>query len=276
MKISGKEIAEEIKSELKVRIEKLKERGIVPKIAIITLGDESSWAAYVRQKIKVAGELEIKAVLIPLSNANEQTLLRKIEKINKDPTFHGMIVQRPMPKSFNKQTITNAIAPEKDIDGFSPNSKFGVPVWLAVKDLIERSLKETGSNKKIGELRFAVLGKGETAGMPTINGLRKLGAEPQVIDTKTQNREEILKNADVVISCAGKKNALNAQEIKPGAIVIGIGTHDENGKIRGDYNEEEIEKVTGAYTPTPGGVGPVNLSYLFSNLIEATAIQNPQ
>lgn len=279
MKISGRAVAEEIRSELKTKILKLKEQGIVPKIAIITLGSESSWESYVRQKIKVAGLLGIKAVHINLSENEQDRLFKTIKEINQDPLYHGLIVQRPLSAGIDREKVVNSIDAEKDVDGFRPGSKFGVPVWLAVKDLIERSFNETGSNKHIDELSFAVLGKGETAGMPTINGLRKMGIEPQIIDTKTQNREEILKNANVVISCAGRKNALSAREIKPGAVVIGVGTHEENGKIRGDYNEEEIELVAGAYTPTPGGAGPVNLAYLFSNLIDAALNKtnhNPQ
>lgn len=275
MKISGREIAQEIREELKTKILKLAEQGIVPKIAIITLGPETSWEAYVRQKIKVAGELGIKAVLINLADADEEKLLRTISKIDLDPAYHGIIVQRPMPKNINRTKVINSISPGKDIDGFRPDSKFEVPVWLAVKKLIEQSLEETGSNKKMNELSFAVLGKGETAGEPVAQGLKKLGVEPQIIDSRTQNPDEILRNADVVISCVGKSRVVTFANIKKGVILIGVGTHGEDGGLRGDYIEEDIEQIAGSYTPTPGGVGPLNLSYLFSNLIQAAQNQNP-
>ena len=275
----------------------------MPKIAIITLGPEGAWETYVRQKLKVALELGIEAVFIPLDDADEKTLLKKIDEINHDSTFHGMIVQRPMPGSINKQTVTNAIAPEKDVDGFRSDSEFEVPVWLAVKRLLEESFsqlsvlcgrlsdssspiskpknkkqidwdRKTENREPITGLKFAVLGKGETAGGPAIRALKKLGAQLAVIDSKTQNTTEIIKSADVIITSVGKNGIINSRNIKPGAILIGVGTHVADGKLRGDYDESDIKEVAGAYTPTPGGVGPVNLSYLFENLIHAAEIQN--
>src|SRR3989304_4664484 len=116
--------------------------------------------------------------------------------------------------------------------------------------------------------KFVVIGKGETAGRPIISGLKKMGIEPQIIDTKTKNLDEILKNADVIISCVGKSGVVSAKIIKKGVILIGVGTHGEYlpaGRhlrgFRGDYKVEDIEKIAGAYTPTPGAVGPVNLFY---------------
>lgn len=279
MKISGRKIADEIKDDLRKDIAELSKKNLAPKIAIITLGSESSWEAYVGQKLKVAYDLGIKADHINLSNEDESLLFQIIERVNNDPSCHGLIVQRPLPQRINKAKVTEAIAHRKDVDGFRENSPYGVPVWLAVKLLIERSLGALAIKRRISQLNFAVLGKGETAGLPTINGLRKIGIEPKIIDSKTQNRKEILKEADVVISCVGKPNAVAANELKPGVVLIGVGTHGEDlpaGRqvekrrvLRGDYDEEEIEQIAGAYTPTPGGVGPLNLAYLYKNLIEA-------
>lgn len=273
MKISGKKVADTIKGELKLRINKLREKGITPKIAIITLGPEKSWEFYVRQKVKVAQELGIEAMLIPMAEAEEQTLLDKIGEINGDSGFHGVIVQRPMPDRIDKQLVTSAIAPEKDIDGFREDSMFEVPVWLAAKRLTEESLKELGIRSEWNKLNFVVIGKGETAGGPVIKGLKNLGAEAAIIDSKTENPSEIIKKADIVITCAGKQGIVNSGNIKKGAMLIGVGTRGEDGKLRGDYEESDIENIAGSYTPTPGGVGPVNLSYLFMNLIVATESQ---
>lgn len=273
MKIDGRKIAEEIRSELKVRIQELTGWGIVPKIAIITLGPESSWETYVRQKIKVTGELGIKAVLITLENADQSKLIRTLREIDSDPNYHGIIVQRPMPGNIDRAAVVNAISPEKDIDGFRSDSKFEVPVWLAVKRILSESgIMNYESWKK---QKFVVIGKGETAGGPIARGLKKLEVEPQIIDSKTQNPEEILKSADVIISCVGESGVVRSENLKKGVILIGVGTHGEDLGLRGDYSEQEIENVAGAYTPTPGGVGPVNLSYLFSNLVKAVTIQNP-
>ena len=282
MKISGKLVAEELREELKTRINKLLEKGIVPKIAIITLGAEGSWESYVKQKLKVAEELGITAVLINLKDADEEKLLKTVAEIDSDPKYHGLIVQRPMPASISREKVVNAISAEKDTDGFRPDSRCGVPVWLAAKKLMEVSLKETGLDEKRNELKFVVIGKGETAGGPTAKGLIKMGIVPTVIDSKTENPEEILKKADVIITCVGRSGVIKPEQIKPGVILIGVGTHNEEGppgpinghveagRLRGDYVDSEIENIAGSYTPTPGGIGPVNLTYLFTNLIDAT------
>lgn len=266
MKIDGRKIAEEIRKDLRLKIEDLRDKGITPKIAIITLGPETSWETYVRQKIRVARELGIKAVLINLEDANEEKLIRTVREIDSDLSYHGLIVQRPIPSNFNRERVVNSISPEKDVDGFRSDSKFEVPVFLAVKKIIESVVS---GQLSVVKLRFVVIGKGETAGGPIIRGLRKLGVEPQIIDTRKQNSETILKNADVVISCVGKSGVVRAENIKKGSILIGVGTHGEDEGLRGDYKVEDIEKIAAAYTPTPGGVGPINLAYLFSNLIHA-------
>ncbi len=270
MRIDGRKIAQEIRNDLRSKIQDLRSKNIVPKIAIITLGPEASWETYVRQKIKVAGELGIKAVLINLENANEEKLIRTVRGIDSDSNYHGIIIQRPIPSNFNRERVVNSISPEKDVDGFRPDSKFEIPVWLAVKKLLEKSL-EIGN---LDKLSFVVVGKGETAGGPVIRGLRKIGLEPNIIDSQTKDPDEVLKDADVIISCVGKQDIVRTEQIKKGSILIGVGTHGEDLGLAGDYNEREIEASAGAYTPTPGGVGPVNLSYLFSNLIEAAKKQN--
>lgn len=247
-----------------MRIEELTKRGITPKIAIITLGDESSWERYVRQKIKVAGELGIAAVLINLKDADQVKLIETIKKIDDDKSFHGIIVQRPMPPNIEKVAVIESISNKKDVDGFRADSIFKVPVWLAVKRLIEQATAEDWK-----KLKFVVIGKGETAGGPIANGLKSTGIIPSIIDSKTENTGEILKAADVIISCVGKSRVVRKEHIKKGVILIGVGTHDENGKTCGDFEESEIEDIAASYTPTPGGVGPVNLSYLYSNLIQA-------
>lgn len=267
--MDGRIIAQEIRNHLKSDILTLKSRNIIPKIAIITLGDESSWKSYVSQKIKVADELGIKAVLLNLADTSEEMLLKTISEIDRDPLYHGIIVQRPMPSTISKEKVISAISAEKDIDGFRPHSPFEVPVWLAVLRLI----KESGimNQESWKDKNFVVIGKGETAGGPIANGLSKLGVNSHVIDSKTENREELLKNADVIVSCVGRREVIKPEDLKEGVYLIGVGTHSEDGKLRGDYVDSAIESIAKFYTPTPGGVGPINLSYLFSNLIQAAA-----
>ncbi len=269
MKISGKEIAQELRAELKKKIDELKTRGVTPKIAIITLGAEDSWQTYVAQKVKVADELGIKAVVLNLEDADQEKLLKVIEEINLDPAYHGIIVQRPMPAMIDRTTIVNSISNDKDVDGFREDSKFEVPVWLAVGKLLSYALKELNKNSDLGSYSITVLGKGETAGGPIRRALLSLNAHVKLVDSKTADPDQIIRNSDIVISCVGKSGVVNSLNLKPGAILIGVGTHGEDGKLRGDYDQNEIEQIAAAFTPTPGGVGPVNLTYLFSNLVQA-------
>ncbi len=279
MELSGRTLSKPIKKQLKIEVAKLKKRGISPKIAIVTLGEEASWEAYVGQKLKLANKLGIEATLINLKNADENNILTEVSKIDKDKTIHGIIIQRPFSQNLNKEKVINSISANKDIDGFRADSKFDVPTWLAVKHFLKIALNvesETNLKKRLSELNVVVLGKGETAGMPAIKGFRKLGFEPKIIDSKTTNREELLKNADVLVSAVGKR-VVEPQNLKKGVILIGVGIrrNTDEGKLLGDYNEKEISEVASFHTPTPGGVGPLNLSYLFKNLIYATKIQSP-
>ena len=278
MVIDGTKLAEPIIETLSRDIAELKVKNVIPKIAIVTLGDEASWAVYVGRKMKLAEKLGIQSELINLSNnETEDALLKTIERLNNDENVHGIIVQRPMPTSFDKQTITNAIKKEKDIDGFRPDSEYKVPAWLATNEIIRSvygvltasKLQNSPSNQAI-----LIVGKGETAGSPIISELSAAGLKITVVDSKTENPEKLFKDADLIISAVGKENVIKAQDLKKGVVLIGVGTHkNAEGNLAGDYNEDEIKNIARAYTPMPGGVGPLNLAYLFKNLLEATQKQ---
>lgn len=171
MKIDGKKIQEELLVNLKFKIENLKVQGIVPCIAIVTLGPEETWEAYVGQKIKLAKKLDITTKLVNLRLTNTNDVLAAISKLNEDPLIHGLIVQRPFPTYIDTERIIQSISKEKDIDGFRNDSLYEVPVWLAVKHLINQAARLLNvleipiwlSNQSI-----LVIGKGETAGNPVI------------------------------------------------------------------------------------------------------------
>lgn len=272
MKIDGTRIAKKLTDELKTQVVKLNSENIFPKLAIVTLGQEDAWSTYVRQKIKLGGKLGVNTELINLTRTTDYELVNLVELLDKNLAIHGIIVQRPMPEEIDNERIISAISPKKDIDGFRKDSNYEVPVWLAVKRALEEVKGRNDFLEWIKTQDVVVLGKGETAGAPIAEGLKKLGADVKVIDSKTENREFLIKNADIIISAVGKR-IIQSKDLKSGVVLVGIGLfRDENGKLQGDYDEAEIKNVASFYTPTPGGIGPINLAYLFKNLIEASEV----
>nr|MBI5455778.1 bifunctional 5,10-methylenetetrahydrofolate dehydrogenase/5,10-methenyltetrahydrofolate cyclohydrolase [Candidatus Levybacteria bacterium] len=276
MKIDGREISSQILEDLKQRVEKLKEKNVIPHLYIILLSDDPSSVSYVKQKMLRAREIGIKITLDKENpDISTKELLEKIEELNNDSSIHGIIVQRPMPKNLDEETIAKAIMPQKDVDGFNPNSKFDVPVALAILKMLN-TIHPQNFNNWLIQQKICVIGKGITAGKPIINSLQKLGIKPLIIDSKTNNRNEILKNCEIIISAVGKPDIFKSSEIKDGAILIGVGLHGEDdGKFHGDFRENEIQNIASFYSPTPGGVGPVNVAMLLQNLVKASgAIDN--
>lgn len=333
MKIDGKAIAERILAELTREVVSLKERGVVPTLAVILVGDNPASLAYIRQKEKAAERIGAKLVLCMQSLELSQNQLHElIEKYNTDPSIHGLIVQRPLPKSFAAESIAlcSTILLSKDVDGFLPNSPFTVPVAAAVVTLMEEvfysvsparacpaalygepetikrktwipgQARDDNFIKWLRSKNIVVIGRGETAGKPIADYISRLFATLhadvaiksngfttslkerrnnqycatiRIVHSQTPSPAEIIKQADIAVSCVGKQRVVTKDVIKPGVILIGVGIwRDSEGKLRGDYAEEDIGRIASFYTPTPGGVGPVNVACLMQNLV--TAAQN--
>lgn len=274
MIINGKKLSEKVIEKINKDLKVLSKKGIIPKIVIITLGPETSWKSYVGQKIKLAERLNVIAKHISLSDTKEETLLTLLKELNNDKNIHGIIVQRPLPPNISRTKIIETINPEKDVDGFKPNSKFTSPIWLAISDMLHNVKKsKIDFYKWLMQKNIVIVGKGETGGKPIIDFLRKHGLNPIVIDSKTGNANGLLKKADIIISATGKSGIIKKNNIKNRVVLIGIGMHRQESGLEGDYNEEEIEKIASYYSTTPGGVGPLNMAYLFNNLIRAVKIQ---
>ncbi len=281
MKIDGREIAQQIFDDLKKRAKELRNKGVVPHLHIITLTTDEASKAYVGQK-KLKG-LEIGAK-ITVENLDPKTktleLLNKIKKLDNDSNIHGIIIQRPLPSQIKETEIAKSISPKKDVDGFHPQSKFTPPIALAVLKILENiqvstpevnAQKNKNFNEWMSSKKIAVIGRGVTAGGPIILALKKLVIKPEIVTSKTDHRKEILKNSDIVIAAVGKPNIVKAENLKDGVILIGAGmSRGKDGKFHGDYDEDEIRGTSSFYTPTPGGVGPVNVAMLLSNLIKTT------
>ncbi len=275
MKIDGKKIANKIIADLKKDIRSLKAKGIFPKLAIILVGDDPASVAYVKRKEIKAKEIGIKTVIKRFSpDISQESLLAAIQQFSKNNKTHGIIVQQPLPKHIDVEDIINSVAPEKDVDGFLENSKFEMPIANAVLEILINVYNIKGGVAKVKDWlkakKIVVIGKGETGGKPTINMLKKLGVKPQIIDSKTTNHELLTKKADIIISAVGKQNIITGNMIKKGVILISIGlSGGTDGKMHGDYEEQEIKDKASFYTPTPGGVGPINIAMLLKNLISA-------
>jgi len=270
MKLDGRAIAAEIIESLQKRTAKLISRKTIPHLLIIMTLDDPQTEAYIRQKLLRAKQIGAKVTLKRTSQKiSQEKLLEIIDSANRDRKIHGIIIQRPMPKQIDEMAVAETVIVEKDVDGFNPKSKFTAPVALAVLKFVE-----TARGEEISEFlktrKIAVIGKGTTAGRPTINLLNRLGFSFHIIDSKTPDaeREKILKSSDIIISCVGKK-ILSKDDIKSNAFLIGVGMHVEDDKLHGDYDEDDIKDKVSFYTPTPGGVGPVNVSMLMKNLVEA-------
>lgn len=265
MIIDGRKIADDILEELKQRIEKLKEKAIFPTLVIILVGDSPQSISYVKQK-KLKGEkIGINVIVKNLdSKISNAQLITIIDGLNKDTSVHGIIIQRPLPSQINSGEIDNAVTASKDVDGFNPNSKFELPLGEAIITLLKNTDKDFKSKK------IAIIGKGPTGGGPVIRTFRKLNIPIKIVDSKTKNPQKITKESDIIISAVGRENAIKTDMIAKNVILISIGLYKgSDEKLHGDYNEEEIEKIASFYTPTPGGVGPVNVAMLLKNLVRA-------
>ena len=279
MKIDGKAIAGGILTFLKQEVDLLKEKGIPPTLAVILVGDNPASLSYIKQKQKTAEAIGAKLILDQQSKSISSQLFKSlIKKYNDDPSIHGIIIQRPLPKESSiSRDILNEISPKKDVDGFVPNSPYGVPVAKAVLTILQEVFALEKKNLKVQTFEdwlknqcVAVIGRGETAGKPIADALGEHGCTLSVVHSQTEHPEEVIKTLNIVVSCVGKERVVTKDMIVPGTILISVGIwRDALGKLHGDYEEEEIKDVASYYTPTPGGVGPVNVACLMQNLIKA-------
>jgi len=283
MRINGREIAQHIREKLELRVEKLRKQNIIPRLAVIKIGNDPATTAYVNQKQKVAEKTGIQVSIYDYpETASEQEVSEKLQTLDKDKTIHGIILQLPIPHHLDQEKLLLMINPKKDIDGFHPQTTFVTPLAEAVIEILKYihfhkdPLEEIPFEIWLQTREIVVLGKGKTGGQPVTTCLRNMHLHPTVIDRQTKHPEQLLKQADIIICAVGKQHLLTKEQIKQGVILIGIGMNKGvDGKFYGDYNEEEIKDIASWYTPIPGGVGPVNVVKLLENaVIAAEKIRN--
>lgn len=280
MKIDGRAIADSILNNLAQEVNKLKEGGITPTLAVIQVGDDPGSTAYIRQKQKAAEWIGAKLILSHQTSAiSLQTLQNVIQQYNNDPSVHGIILQRPLPPKLANTSMYQYIEVNKDVDGFLPNSPYPVPVAAAVLRILEEVYAiEKGSEKQssfdnwLKAQCVVVIGRGETAGKPITELLQRKYCTTSIVHSQTENPGAIIRTMPIVVSCVGKPRVITREMVTNDTILIGIGLwRDSEGKLHGDYEEDEIKDIAAYYTPTPGGVGPINVACLMANLIQAAS-----
>lgn len=280
MLIDGKQIADTILQDLQQNVSQLKQNGITPTLAVILVGDDAGSASYVKQKEKAAEKIGA-TVLVnhQSSDVSFRTVQQLIHDYNQNPNIHGIIIQLPLPSHFDI-SIHESVNPEKDVDGFAINSAFEVPVAMAVEKILLKmyELKNRKHEEEfyswLKQQQIVIIGRGETAGKPIANHLTQSGCNVSIIHTHTQEEEkqQLVKTADIIISCVGKQHVIQGDMLKKGCMLISVGIwRDEKRTLHGDYEKEDIESIASFYTPTPGGVGPVNVACLMGNLITAAS-----
>lgn len=273
MRVSGKEVADSILEELKKIIQ---EKSLKPKLAIILAGDNPASRIYVDRKIKVSGGIGLQADLYEFQKSELEKCLQAIKELDKNPTVSGIIIQHPVFEGWNFEGLAKLVNPEKDVDGFLPDSDFKGATALGVFEMLKAFAKLEGfpsAEEFLKGKNVALLGKGRTAGGPTRDLLHEKGIPFSLIDSKTENPLEIIKNADVVISATGRKNIITGEKIKEGSFVIGVGVGKEavdgSERIFGDIEEESVAQKAKYYCPTIGGIGPLTIACLLRNVVES-------
>ena len=270
--INGKAMAAEVYEELKKRVSLLKEKGIIPRVALVHIGTDEMSTRYIKLKENAAIRLGMECVSYHLiSDVSQQRVLELIGKLNADTAVHGIVVQMPLPEHMNTKTILDAIDPEKDIDGlhFCNAGKLlnGAPAIIACTPrAIMHILDSIGVD--ITSKHTVVVGRSVLVGRPIAICLLNRNATVSVCHTKTLNLGEITKNADILIVAAGRAGLIKADMVKEGAVVIDVGQTNIDGKLYGDVDFDNVSLKASYITKVIGGVGPMTVAMLMTNLVD--------
>lgn len=272
--IDGKELAGTIRTELKQEVENIKKKGVQPKLAVIMVGEDKASAVYVRNKSKACNEVgvEYEEFLLPTETTMDK-LLGLIETLNQDTNIDGILLQSPIPKHLDIDEAFRAIDPGKDVDGFHPVNvgklSLNQDCFVSCTPFGIIKMLET-YHVPIEGKHAVIIGRSNIVGKPLIQCLLNKNATVTICHSKTQNLEEVTKQADILIAAIGKPEFVTANMVKEGATVIDVGINrTEDGKLVGDVNFEEVSKKASHITPVPGGVGPMTVAMLMTNVVKA-------
>lgn len=272
--IDGKKISKEIKDELKEKVAVLKSQGKTATLAVIQVGEDPASSVYVNNKKKACEYIGIESLSFHLPETiTEAELLEKIEELNQDVKVNGILVQLPLPKHIDEDKVIKAIAPEKDVDGFHPQSVGALSIGqkgfvsctpAGVIQLLKRS------NIQIEGKECVVIGRSNIVGKPMALLLLRENGTVTITHSKTANLKEVTKRADILIVAIGKPKMIDSSYVKEGAVVIDVGIHrDENNKLCGDVDYDDVIDHVSAITPVPGGVGPMTIAMLMNNCVSS-------
>ena len=278
-RIDGKAISDQIKEEAALEAQKLQRQGITPCLAVVLVGNDPASMVYVNNKKKACEKVGILSRSYELpEDTEEKDLLALVEQLNMDSSVHGVLVQLPLPPQIDEEKVILAVDPKKDVDCFHPlnvgllhtGQKGFLPCTPAgVLELIERS------GHTIEGKRCVVIGRSHNVGKPTAMLLLQKNGTVTISHSKTKDLKGICKEADILVSAVGKLHTVTKDMVKEGAVVIDVGMNrNENGKLCGDVDFDDVCEVAGAVSPVPGGVGLMTVAMLMKNCITAAKLQN--
>ena len=272
--IDGNALSQQLRSEVAQRVQSLKAKGLTPGLAVVLVGDNPASQVYVRNKVKACVDSGLHSVLEKYgADLSEAELLARVDALNQDPSIHGILVQLPLPAHIDAQKVIEAISPAKDVDGFHMASAgalmTGMPGFWPCTPY--------GCIKMLESIKYplkgkhaVVIGRSNIVGKPMALMLLQQNATVTICHSATPNLKAMTLQADVVVAAVGKRNVLTADMVKPGAVVLDVGMNrNDEGKLCGDVDFEGVKQVASYITPVPGGVGPMTITMLLVNTLEA-------
>ncbi len=275
--IDGRAIATEIREEVRSEAEQLRSAGIIPRLAVILVGDDPASVVYANSKKKAAEKVGIDFELFTMAeDVPESDVLTLIHKLNEDTTVHGIMIELPLPDHLSKEKVMEAVNPLKDVDGVHPVNRgyilsgqeglFPATPQSCVEVLLRSGVEIKGKHA-------VIVGRGETVGKPLVFLLLKYHPTITICHSRTPDLGYHTRQGDIVIAAVGKAHMITKDMIKPGAVVVDAGINEIEGGITGDVDFEGVKEVAGAITPVPGGVGSLTTALLFKNVLLGIKLQ---
>lgn len=276
--INGRELADQMQAEIQKDVEKMTQQGIQPGLVVLLVGENPASQTYVRNKERAAAKIGILSKVEKLPETiSEEELLAEIDKYNQDSRFHGILVQLPLPKHIDEEKILLAIDPKKDVDGFHPMNLgrlfVGKPEMIPCTPYGIMKMFEAYDIDLTGK-RAVVIGRSNIVGKPMAQLLLMKNATVTIAHSKTEHLAEVAKEADILVVAIGRGHFVTKEFVKPGAVVIDVGMNrNQEGKLIGDVAFDEVSEIASYITPVPKGVGPMTITMLMYQTVEATKKQ---